>query len=53
MFESAMLPPTPSLATSIGPVLESLSIVGTFVFGASGALAAARLRQTLVTFATC
>lgn len=51
MFESAMLPPTPSLATSIGPVLESLSIVGTFVFGASGALAAARLRQTLVTFA--
>ena len=47
MFESAMLPPTPSLATSIGPVLESLSIVGTFVFGASGALAAARLRQAV------
>ena len=46
-----MLPPTPSLATSIGPVLETLSIVGTFVFGASGALAAARLQQTLVTFA--
>jgi len=46
-----MLPPTPSLATSIGPVLETLSIVGTFVFAASGALAAARLRQTLVTFA--
>jgi uncharacterized membrane protein YeiH len=35
----------------IGPVLESLSIVGTFVFAASGALAAARLRLTLVTFA--
>ncbi len=45
-----MLPPTPSLATQIGPVLEALGIVGTFVFGASGALAAARLRQTLVTF---
>ena len=35
----------------IGPVLETLSIVGTFVFAASGALAAARLGQTLVTFA--
>ncbi len=46
-----MLPPTPLLATSIGPVLETLSIIGTFVFAASGALAAARLRQTLVTFA--
>ncbi|MCP1468835.1 putative membrane protein YeiH [Sphingobium sp. OAS761] len=46
-----MLPPTPSLATTIGPVLETLGIVGTFVFAASGALAAARLRQTLVTFA--
>ena len=46
-----MLPPTPLLANSIGPVLETLSIVGTFVFAASGALAAARLRQTLVTFA--
>ena len=46
-----MLPPTPSLATTIGPVLETLSIVGTFVFAASGALAAARLGQTLVTFA--
>ena len=45
------LPHPPSLATSIGPVLETLSIVGTFVFAASGALAAARLRQTLVTFA--
>ena len=32
-------------------MLETLSIVGTFVFGASGALAAARLQQTLVTFA--
>jgi uncharacterized membrane protein YeiH len=46
-----MLPPTPLLANSIGPVLETLSIIGTFVFAASGALAAARLRQTLVTFA--
>ncbi len=45
-----MLPATPTLATSIGPVLETLSIVGTFVFAASGALAAARLRQTIVTF---
>ena len=36
-----MLPSTPLLATSIGPVLETLSIVGTFVFAASGALAAA------------
>jgi len=35
----------------IGPVLESLGVVGTFVFAASGALAAARLRLTLVTFA--
>lgn len=40
-----------TLLPSIGPVLETLSIVGTFVFAASGALAAARLRQTLVTFA--
>ncbi|HEX7875639.1 MAG TPA: trimeric intracellular cation channel family protein [Sphingobium sp.] len=37
--------------TQIGPVLETLGIVGIFVFAASGALAAARLRQTLVTFA--
>ena len=35
----------------IGPVLETLSIVGIFGFAASGALAAARLGQTLVTFA--
>ena len=46
-----MLPPVASLATTIGPVLETLSIVGTFVFAASGALAAAQLQQTLVTFA--
>lgn len=45
-----MLPPL-SLTHQIGPVLETLSIVGTFVFAASGALAAARLQQTLVTFA--
>lgn len=35
----------------IGAVLDTLSIVGTFLFAASGALAAARLRQTIVTFA--
>jgi uncharacterized membrane protein YeiH len=46
-----MLAAPPLLVTTIGPVLETLSIVGTFVFAASGALAAARLRQTLVTFA--
>ncbi|GAY21085.1 MULTISPECIES: trimeric intracellular cation channel family protein [Sphingobium] len=40
-----------TLLPQIGPVLETLGIVGTFVFAASGALAAARLRQTLVTFA--
>ncbi len=34
-----------------GPMLAALNIVGTFVFAASGALAAARLRQTPVTFA--
>lgn len=45
-----MAVPVPSLVTSIGPVLETLGIVGTFVFAASGALAAARLRQTIVTF---
>lgn len=39
------------LPAQIGPVLETLGIVGTFVFAASGALAAARLRLTLVTFA--
>lgn len=46
-----MLSPTPLIPTSIGPVLESLSIVGTFVFAASGALAAAGKRLTLITFA--
>lgn len=35
----------------ISAVLDTLSIVGTFLFAASGALAAARLRQTIVTFA--
>jgi uncharacterized membrane protein YeiH len=34
-----------------GAILTALNIVGTFVFAASGALAAARLKQTLVTFA--
>lgn len=41
----------PPLAPQIEPVLETLSIVGTALFAASGALAAARLQQTLVTFA--
>jgi uncharacterized membrane protein YeiH len=36
---------------NIGVVLEALGVVGTFVFAASGALAAARLKQTIVTFA--
>lgn len=40
-----MMPP------QIGPVLEALGILGIFVFAASGALAAARLRATMVTFA--
>lgn len=39
------------IVPSIGTVLETLSIVGTFVFAVTGALAAARLRQTIVTFA--
>lgn len=42
---------TPELILSTGPILAALNVVGTFVFAASGALAAARLRQTLVTFA--
>ncbi len=46
-----MLPPATHFTPQIGTVLEALSIVGTFVFAASGALAAARLRQTIVTFA--
>ncbi|MEJ7934643.1 trimeric intracellular cation channel family protein [Sphingobium sp. AN558] len=46
-----LAPPVLALAASIGPVLETLSIVGIFVFAASGALAAARLKQTIVTFA--
>ncbi|HJT39227.1 MAG TPA: trimeric intracellular cation channel family protein [Rhizorhapis sp.] len=46
-----MLSPTSALPPQIGPVLETLGLIGTFVFAASGALAAARLRQTLVTFA--
>lgn len=41
----------PPLVPQIEPVLETLSIVGTALFAASGALAAARLHQTLVTFA--
>lgn len=44
-----MLPP--AIDVPIGSLLTMLSLVGAFVFAASGALAAARLRQTLVTFA--
>jgi uncharacterized membrane protein YeiH len=39
------------ISVPIGPILTTLNIVGTFVFATSGALAAARLKQTLVTFA--
>ena len=46
-----MPPSSIFLPSQIGPVLETLGLVGIFVFAASGALAAARLRQTLVTFA--
>ena len=42
---------TPAITVPIGPILGLLSDIGIFVFAASGALAAARLRQTLVTFA--
>lgn len=42
---------TPNIDVPIGSLLTMLSLLGTFVFAASGALAAARLRQTLVTFA--
>jgi len=41
----------PDINVPIGPILTTLNLVGTFVFAASGALAAAQLRQTLVTFA--
>jgi len=40
--------PDPPLTT--GAILTALNILGTAVFAASGALAAARLKQTLVTF---
>ena len=42
---------SPAITVQVGPILGLLSYIGTFVFAASGALAAARLRQTLVTFA--
>ncbi|HZV18970.1 MAG TPA: trimeric intracellular cation channel family protein [Sphingobium sp.] len=42
---------TADVAVPIGSILVALNIVGTLVFAASGALAAARIRQTLVTFA--
>lgn len=45
-----MLPSPANFTPQVGTVLQALSIVGIFVFAASGALAAARLRQTLVTF---
>ncbi len=42
--------PTPQLTVHLDIALQLLSYIGTFVFAISGALAAARLRQTLVTF---
>ena len=39
------------VSVPINSILMTLNVVGTLVFAASGALAAARLRQTLVTFA--
>jgi len=42
---------TPGIIVPIGPILGLLSDVGIFLFAASGALAAAQQRQTLVTFA--
>jgi uncharacterized membrane protein YeiH len=42
---------TPLPVPDIGVVLEALSLLGTFVFAASGALAAARLGLTIITFA--
>jgi len=44
------LMPTPDPVLTTGAMLTALNVLGTFVFAASGALAAARLRQTLVTF---
>jgi uncharacterized membrane protein YeiH len=41
----------PAILPDVGEVLGAFGLAGTFVFAASGALAAARLRQTLVTFA--
>lgn len=46
-----MTPHLPVPVPNIGVVLEALSLLGTFVFAASGALAAARLGLTLITFA--
>jgi len=46
-----MAPHLPVPVPDIGVVLEALSLIGTFVFAASGALAAARLRLTSITFA--
>ena len=45
------LMPTHDPLITTGTILAALNILGTFVFAASGALAAARLKQTLVTFA--
>lgn len=40
----------PPLVTHVAPLIYSLDLLGIAVFAASGALAAARARQTLVTF---
>jgi uncharacterized membrane protein YeiH len=42
---------TADVSVPIGSMLMTLNVVGTLVFAASGALAAARIRQTAVTFA--
>jgi len=40
-----------AMIVPIAPILSALGFVGTFVFAASGALAAVRLRLTIITFA--
>jgi uncharacterized membrane protein YeiH len=48
---SATAAPAAVIVHHAGTILEALGLVGTFVFAASGALAAARIGQTIVTFA--
>ena len=44
------MPPLEDLRAAIGPALAWLDYAGVFVFAASGALLAAKKRQTIVTF---